>query len=139
MRARRPSPLALLTLAALLIAGAWGALLASRHLEGRASALDRIEAALVDLRFQVTGPRPAPAGIAIVAIDDEAVREAGAFPLPRDRLARLVEAIAAAGPRAVALDLLLIDPGPPEADAALRRALERSRAVIAAAGLFARR
>ena len=61
MRARRPSPLTVLTLAALLIAGAWGVLLAARHLDGRASALDRIEAALVDLRFQVTGPRPAPA------------------------------------------------------------------------------
>lgn len=113
-------------------------ILALSHLDGRETPLDRIEAPLVDLRFLLTGPRPAPAGITIVAIDDDTVRDAGAYPLPRGTLARLVASLRASEAKAIALDVLLIDPGPAEGDSALAAALRNDRTVIAAAGLFGR-
>src|SRR3712207_3964988 len=105
-----------LTTGAAAVALAWSALLAAWHLDGRATPLDRMEATLADLRFLVAGPRPAPEGVVIVAIDDETVREAGRYPLSRTRLARLVRELNRHEPKAVALDLLFLDPAAPEAD-----------------------
>ena len=122
MRRLRASPQNLLSLAAALIAAVWGVLVASAPLGGRETALDRIEAPLVDLRFLISGQRPAPAGLVIVAIDDDTVRASGSYPLPRKELARLVEAVAAKRPKALGLDILLLDRGPPEGDAALAAA-----------------
>ncbi|HEY8381233.1 MAG TPA: adenylate/guanylate cyclase domain-containing protein [Microvirga sp.] len=119
-------------LAALL----WCGVLANLHLSGRASILDRIEAPLLDLRFLIAGPRTPSIDIVVVALDDATVREAGRFPLPRATIAELVRALARLDARAIGLDILFIDPGPPEDDAALAAALRDARAVIAAAGLF---
>ncbi|HEX2555640.1 MAG TPA: adenylate/guanylate cyclase domain-containing protein [Microvirga sp.] len=127
-----------LGLATGLIALVWTGVLARMHLEGQASALDRIEAPLLDLRFQIAGHRGPPRDLAIVAIDDEAVRQAGRYPLPRTAMARLVDEVARHGPKAVGLDILFLDHGPPEADAALAESLGAARAVVAAAGLFPR-
>ena len=86
-----------LTSAAALVAGAWGLLLGMNHIDGRASLLDRLEAPLLDLRFQITGPRRAPEDVVVVAIDDETVRRAGTHPLPRSTVAALVSNLADAG------------------------------------------
>jgi adenylate cyclase len=126
-----------LTAVAAIVALAWSALLAGQHLDGRATPLDRMEATLADLRFLIVGPRPAPAGVVIVAIDDDTVREAGRYPLSRTRLARLVRELSSQGPKAIAIDLLFLDPAAPEADEALASALRDARAVIAAAAVFA--
>ncbi len=135
---RPPAPRLILGLAAGLAALAWCGVLARMHLEGQASALDRLEAPFLDLRFQIAGHRAPPRDLAIVAIDDDAVRQAGRYPLPRTIVAQLVEALARSEPRAVGLDILFLDPGPPDADAALAGALRGTKAVVAAAGLFAR-
>lgn len=127
-----------LTIAGLVAAAVWGSCLALWHGEGRATLLDRVEAPLLDLRFLLAGPRPAPRDIVIVAIDDEAVKEAGAYPFPRPLVAKLVTALARHAPKVIALDILFIDPGPPEADRALADALRSARTVIAAAALFGR-
>ncbi|HEV7438242.1 MAG TPA: CHASE2 domain-containing protein, partial [Methylobacterium sp.] len=82
---------ATLALAASLLVATW-------HLDGRASFLDRLESPLLDLRFLLVGPEPAPGDLVIVALDDEAIREAGAYPLPRATMARLVRALAGARP-----------------------------------------
>lgn len=112
---------------------AWGGWLGARHLAGAASALDRLEALTLDLRSELAGPRAAPDELVIVAIDEASVAAAGRYPLPRATLAQLVERIAAAGPRVIALDLLLVDPGPEADDAALATALGRAPGILAAA------
>src|SRR5215216_1472078 len=103
-------------LAAVTIAGAWGLFLGLWHLEGRGSFLDRIEAPLADWRLLIAGPRAAPDGIVIVAIDDETVRRAGSYPLPRQVLAQIVSRLADHGAKAVALDMLFFEPTPGDAD-----------------------
>jgi adenylate cyclase len=126
-------------LATLLAAGLaflWGLVLALPHWRGDISLLDRLEGPLTDLRFLLQAERAAPDAITIIAIDNETVRQAGGYPLPRATLARLIERIAAFRPKAIALDLLLVDSGPPEGDQALTDVLRHSPAVVAAAGTF---
>ena len=113
-------------LAAVVAAGAWGLFLGLWHLHGRGSILDRIEAPLQDWRLLIAGPRAAPDGVVIVAIDEETVRRAGAYPLPRALLARIVRRLADDGAKAVALDMLFLERGPGEADAELAAALRSS-------------
>uniref|UniRef100_Q07IB3 Adenylate/guanylate cyclase n=1 Tax=Rhodopseudomonas palustris (strain BisA53) TaxID=316055 RepID=Q07IB3_RHOP5 len=128
---------ALQTLAALLIAGLWGGWLGYRQLDGDIGALERFEAAMSDLRTVIRGERVAPDLVTIVAIDDETVRRIGRYPLPRTELARLIDQIAAQQPKAIALDLLLLDVTTPEADAALAHALGLRPTALAAAAVFA--
>jgi len=118
------------------LAALWGLVLALPHWRGDISLLDRLEGPLTDLRFLLQGERRPPDLITIIAIDNEAVHQAGGYPLPRATLARLLERIAASHPRAIALDLLLVDAGPNEGDQALTDALRHSPAVLAAAGTF---
>ena len=117
---------ALPTLIALILAGLWGAGLGFAHWRGNLWFLDRVEATMTDLRTLVRGTAKPPELITIVAIDDEAVRREGAYPLSRATLARLVDTIARLGPKAIALDLLLVDPGEKDNDEALARSLGRS-------------
>ncbi|GJD53459.1 hypothetical protein OPKNFCMD_6234 [Methylobacterium crusticola] len=124
--------------AALALALAWSGVLATLHLEGRATLLDRIEAPLLDLRFALAGPRPAPAEVVIVALDDATLAEAGTYPLPRATLARLVRTLSGAGARGIGLDILFLERGPEAGDRDLAAALREAGAVIAGAALFAR-
>lgn len=127
---------ALPTLIALILAGLWGAGLGFAHWRGNLWFLDRVEATMTDLRTLVRGTAKPPELITIVAIDDEAVRHEGAYPLSRATLARLVDTIARLGPKAIALDLLLVDPGEKDNDEALARSLSGSASVIAAAAVY---
>ncbi|MEQ1955354.1 adenylate/guanylate cyclase domain-containing protein [Mesorhizobium sp. CN2-181] len=131
MRARRLS-----VLIAIMLAGLWGAGLGLMHLRGGVWFLDRVEATMVDLRLMMRGPRPAPDLVTIVAIDDETARQAGGYPLPRAVLARVVADIARMQPKAIAADLLFVDPGPGDGDMLLAEALKSAPAVIAAAAVF---
>lgn len=124
------------TLIALILAAAWGAGLGLAHLKGDIPLVDGLEATLTNFRTVLGGKHAPPDIVTIVAIDDEAVREAGSFPLSRAAVAKVVTAIAALKPRAIALDMLLIDPGPEDGDLALAQALKASRSVIAAAAVF---
>ncbi|RVU13869.1 CHASE2 domain-containing protein [Methylobacterium oryzihabitans] len=137
-RAAGSGPRLALTAAAVAASLAFGAFLSLPHLAGEASSLDRAEAALADLRFLVAGPRPAPGDVVIVAIDERTIAAAGGYPLPRAYLARVLQAMRPAAPRAVAIDVLFLDPGPEAADAELARALAALPAVIGAAAVFPR-
>lgn len=123
---------------AVILAGAWGGFLGNWHLQGRASILDRVEAPTADWRLLIAGERAPPGGIVIVAIDDETVRRVGAYPMPRDLLAQLVDRLTESGAKAIALDMLFLDRGATEADARLAEAIRRARAVIGAVALFSR-
>ena len=126
------------TLIALALTLLWGIALSLQHWHGDAWFLDRVEATLTDLRMLVRGPRQAPDEVVIVAIDDATAELAGGYPLKRDVLARIVTAIAEQGPCALALDLLLVDPGPEAGDTALASALLAAPSVIAAAAVYGR-
>ncbi|TCR66145.1 adenylate/guanylate cyclase domain-containing protein [Bosea sp. BK604] len=132
------SPHRLIVLALAIAAGLWAGLLGWSHLVGEHSSLDRVEAQLADIRLLIAGRRTPPSSVVIVAIDDRTVAAERGYPLPRQTLARLIDAIAAGKPRALAVDLLLLDAGAPENDRALAEALGRIPAVIAAAGRFDR-
>jgi adenylate cyclase len=136
MQLRRLSSEALLTLAFVVIGLLWGGFLAGQHMAGRDRAFSRFEYLTLDWRFVLAGSRPAPRGVVIAAVDDDTLREAGSYPLPRDVLARIVRELAAHGPQVIAIDMLFVDPGKPDTDVLLADALRASPAVIAAAGLF---
>ncbi len=125
----------LLITIALLLSALWGGLLGYMHLSGSFSFLDRLEASLTDLRSTVLGAKEPPPITSIVAIDDQTAADNG-YPINRATLARLVGAVGALKPKVIALDLLLVDPGPEEGDAALALALQQTPSVIAAAGVF---
>lgn len=77
----------------------------------------RAELITADVRQRLAPARLASASrIVLVAIDDESCRLAAddlrRLPWPRSAYARLIQVIALAHPRAVALDLLLPEPGP---------------------------
>src|SRR5436190_3953377 len=110
---------ALQTLLALALAGLWAAALGFAHWRGELPLLDRVEAAMTELRTLARGERAAPDRVTIVAIDDETARKRGSYPLPRGDLAAIVEAIARFEPAVIAVDLLLVDHGQDDGDRAL--------------------
>ncbi len=124
-------------LVALVIAALWGASLGWAHWRGGIPLLERIEAPLTDLRTLVRGEREAPDIVTILAIDDDTVDLAGAFPLRRDSLAEIIRRVARHGPIAIAVDMLLVDRGSAEEDQRLAQALELAPSVIAGAAVFA--
>ncbi|TWB62034.1 adenylate cyclase [Rhizobium sp. ERR 922] len=130
---RRPP---LQTLIALFLTAVWGMGLGVAHLRGDIPFVDGAEATLTNLRNTLGGSFQPPDLVTIIAIDDETSRMAGHYPLPRATLAKVIDAIAALGPKAVALDLLLVDAGDEANDAALEQSLKRTKVVLAAAGIF---
>jgi adenylate cyclase len=87
----------------LLLLAAWGFLAPSLRSELREGALDL----LLPMLPAAATPRP---DIVIVDVDRAALDRFGPWPWPRTRLAELVEAVAAAHPAVVAIDILLEGP-----------------------------
>ena len=73
----------------------------------------------------------------IVAIDERALDARGQWPWPRSVVAQLVDAISAAQPAAVGIDLLFVEPDRSSAtsDAVLAQAIQRGKVVMGIAGL----
>jgi len=86
-----------------------------------------------DWLMQVRGPLPLPDDIAIVAIDEPSIARFGRFPWPRSLMAQALEAIAAAQPKVIAIDVLYVDPTSESEDAALARSIARAGNVVVAA------
>lgn len=85
--------------------------------------------------FRARGPRQPPAEVAVVAINRESARMLGQSikpaEWPRTLHARLIDALAKAGARAVAFDLAFMTPARnPDDDRALATALERAGNVV---------
>lgn len=127
---------ALQTLIALVLAGLWGMGLGVGHWRGDLVFLERAEATMLDFRTLMRGKRVAPDAVTIIAIDDDVVRQVGGYPIARATLARIIDTVAGFSPKAIAVDLLLVDPGPEADDAALAQSLRRSASVIAAAAVY---
>jgi serine phosphatase RsbU (regulator of sigma subunit)/CHASE2 domain-containing sensor protein len=88
--------------------------------------------------YQKVFPRiRASAPAMIVDIDEASLEARGQWPWPRSLVAELMHAIARAGPAAVGVDLLFVEPdrSTPGADAALAQALQGGKFVLGIAGL----
>jgi serine phosphatase RsbU (regulator of sigma subunit)/CHASE2 domain-containing sensor protein len=88
--------------------------------------------------YQRLMPRSrASAPAVIVAIDERALDAQGQWPWPRNVVAQLIDAINAAGPAAVGVDLLFVEPDRSSAtsDAQLAQAVQRGKVVMGIAGL----
>jgi adenylate cyclase len=125
-----------LVFVAVVLSALWGGLLAFGHMGGGVWFLDRVEATMVDLRTLIRGVRQAPDVVTIVAIDDDAVAKAGAYPLTRSTLAGIIEEVARLQPKVIVVDVLLIDPGTENEDRMLTAALRKAPAVIAGAAVY---
>nr|WP_311529430.1 CHASE2 domain-containing protein [uncultured Ralstonia sp.] len=97
----------------------------------RWSVVARLDAALYDAVVTLHGHAPRD-DIVIVAIDDQSLEAVGRWPWPRSRLADLIARVGQARPRAMGVDILLIEPdlAHPEGDRALTVAIEQARHVI---------
>jgi adenylate cyclase len=136
MATERPGPSRLLTGAFLAAALLIGAALGALEINGLASPVDRIENVTLDWRFLLAGARPAPPGVVIVAIDDEALSEAGGDAPTREMMARIVRALTGFHPRSIAIDIAFLNPRSEEGDAELANALKAAPTVVAAIGVF---
>ena len=133
---RHPSARAMLTFLILVHGIAWGGFLGMRHLAAVGSTLDQLENLALDWRYALVGPRIPTPGVVIAAIDEDTIRQAGAFPLPREVLAKIVRGLARYNPQVICVDMLLLDPGKSDTDLELADALRATRSVIGAVALF---
>src|SRR5208283_3527175 len=90
----------------------------------RASGINRYTE---DWLVRVRGPLPEPDDIAIVAIDELSIARYGQS---RQVIARAIDTVAAAQPKAIAVDVLFSDPTTEEDDNALARSIGRAGNVV---------
>lgn len=113
----------------------WGVLVALAALltlgAVRWSVVARLDAALYDAVVTLHGHAPRD-DIVIVSIDDQSLDAVGRWPWPRSRLADLIARVGQARPRAIGVDILLIEPdlAHPEGDRALTAAIAQAGHVI---------
>lgn len=88
-----------------------------------------------DALMRARGPLSPPPDVVIVAIDEASLKQFGRFPWGRSLLARALDQLATAQPKAVALTVLFSDATTPGDDEALAAAIRRSGNVVLAAQL----
>ena len=117
-------------LVALAVALALAGILAAAFREG----LSAIDARLADLSWHLTARTDPEQRLVIIDIDEESLKELGAWPWPRQTLAAIANRLNDAGVALQAWDIVLDAPQP--GDAELAAALKRGPAVLAAAFAF---
>jgi len=120
----------IVSLAAIVIVSA----LFGTFVSWRAPGLDQY---IRDWMIRARGPLPPPDDIAIVAIDEPSIARFGRFPWSRALSARAIDAIAAAQPKAIGVDVLYCDPTLEADDNNLARAIQQAGNVVVAAQLVA--
>ncbi|MEA2273008.1 MAG: adenylate cyclase [Solirubrobacteraceae bacterium] len=126
MRSRRKrARLAMMVAVALTTAGAGVA----AH---ETNLLRWLELQSVDARFGVRGERPAPRGVAVVAVDARTFSERAGdqWPYKRRLHARAIQILQEAGAKAIAYDVQFTEPTNPEDDGLLYDAIYRSGRVV---------
>src|SRR4030088_2056771 len=81
------------------------------------------------------GPLPVPDDIVIVAIDEASLARFGRYPWRRNLTAQMLDQLATAHPKAIALDVLFSEPTNSADDSALASAIARAGNVVTAAQL----
>lgn len=93
--------------------------------------LERIDESIRDVSLRFFAGTAQEKRIAIVDIDEESLRQVGAWPWSREQLAELVEKlISHHGARSVALDIVLPEPGSPSGDTRLAMLAEHGPLVL---------
>src|SRR5215510_4958527 len=96
-----------------------------------------LEMSARDWLMRQRGLLPPADDIVIVAIDEPSLKRFGRFPWPRSLMARALDSLANAQPKAIALDVLYVEPTTRADDAALASAVKRAGKVVVAAQLTA--
>ncbi|MGH9756007.1 MAG: CHASE2 domain-containing protein [Blastocatellia bacterium] len=96
-----------------------------------------LEMSARDWLMRQRGLLQAPDDIVIVAIDESSLKRFGRFPWPRSLMARALDSLKNAQPKAIALDVLYVEPTTKADDAALASAVKRAGNVVVAAQLTA--
>lgn len=107
------------------------ALLACVVALGCTRSLEHIDLALTDQLARLSQQTTSP-DIVIVAIDDKSLKEIGRWPWRRAFHAAVLDRVTSAGPLAVGLDLIMVEPGRDQTvdDALLGEAIARSGKVV---------
>jgi signal transduction histidine kinase/CHASE2 domain-containing sensor protein len=96
-----------------------------------------LETSARDWLMRQRGLLPPPDDIVIIAIDEPSIKRFGRFPWSRSLMARALDNMKNAQPKAIALDLLYVDQTTRADDAALASAVKRMGNVVVAAQLTA--
>ena len=96
------------------------------------SYFNQINDAAYDFTLRVSGQIEPSSPAHIVAIDEESLDRFGAWPWPRDVLARLIDRIAEVEPRVIGIDLVLEDPRDELGDFLLARSVKGAGRVVLA-------
>ena len=109
-------------------------LMAAAALLGWQNGLGRIDQTVYD-RFLSSTTQPRHDDIILIAIDDFSLQQLGRWPWPRQRHAELLEQLSRAAPRAVGLDVILVEAERPgkaagPGDLALAQAVQRNGATV---------
>jgi signal transduction histidine kinase/CHASE2 domain-containing sensor protein len=97
--------------------------------------MPELDMAARDWLLRSRGKLAPPPEIAIIAIDEVSIARLGSFPWPRALMARGLERISAAGPKAITIDILYSEPSMPAEDQALTTAIARAGNVVVASQL----
>jgi len=92
------------------VVGALSAALALFLVVERPGELEDLGAGWFDAMKQIAPRDRLEEPVIIVSIDEESVAQIGAWPWPREETAKLFQRIAAAGPAAVGVDMLFVEP-----------------------------
>src|SRR5690242_19756084 len=86
----------------------------------------------IDYRFKARGPRSAPTDVAIITADEKSFKALGLWPWARELHGRLIDRLTRAGAKAIAFDILFLEPDKvrPASDRALGAAAARSGRVV---------
>lgn len=84
--------------------------------------ISRFDNLVYDQLLEIDRPVPQP-DILIVQIDEDSLAAFGKWPWPRSRHAELFEQLAEGKPKAIGFDILLSEPGAPDDDVQLARAM----------------
>jgi signal transduction histidine kinase len=94
-----------------------------------------LEMSAGDWMMRQRGLLQVPDDIVIVAIDEASLKRFGRFPWPRSLMARALDSLKNAQPKAIALDVLYVEPTVKADDSALAAAIKRAGNVVVAAQL----
>jgi len=101
------------------------------------SFINNIELRSLDARFRLRGPRAHDDRIVIVGIDEKTLQKVGAWPIPRNAYAKMVDQLSAGGAKVVAFDVAFPTPEKNSAVEALKK-LETELGSAASPGVIAK-
>lgn len=94
--------------------------------------VEELSRRVADSYFKLRGESRQSTNVALVLVDDASLERYGRWPWPRAQLARLVHDVSSRHPSAIGIDILLAEPGDPEGDNELARAIRDAGNVVLA-------